>query len=154
MIDIIRLKIANQVLNSFTNCHIHVKKEKIYVKWLTLSGNVKSYFYRCKRGSHYPVWYQHWGYGGNACCALYQLVRWVQHKPVAGISYWEKMAGPNYQLLDQKYVDLLKQNGWPTQVICVKCNQTIDAGKSYDWYDLPKISGPGHYHNCNLEHNV
>lgn len=91
----------------------------------------------------YPIWKRQWPHGGTACQALYQLIRWCQHKPVLPLSQWRWWTSERVRLADDRgpqLVQVLTAGGWPEVVHCVLCGQPVVNG--IDWWDLEGVSGP------------
>ena len=103
-------------------------------RWATKSG-----------GSFYPAWHRHWAHGGTCCMALSQLMRWLQDRPVFGITTWEHWVSPSIGLSggNPSLLQILRDGGYPANQFCVLCGKIIDPKKDgLDWWHLNKISGP------------
>lgn len=92
----------------------------------------------------YPVWHRRWGHGGTCCTALTMLMRWLQDRPVFGISTWEYWLSPTINLAkgDPGLIPLLKAGGYPQEQMCIRCGQEIPKGRGLDWWSLDGKSGP------------
>lgn len=141
-----RIKTANAVLRSFaldTKLRL-CPTGYVLVEWSDSRGAF-SRRWMTRGQDWYPVWHHKWGQGGTATIALSQLVRWVQGKPVMGISTWRHWAHPNCNLLrragdgGQQTIERLLAGGYPSEVPCVLCGDTAHIG---DWWSLNKVSGP------------
>jgi hypothetical protein len=117
------------------------------VEWLNHNGKVYSRRWSVMGGgSLYPVWHHKWAHGGTCCNALSQLIRWLQDRPVFGISTWQYWASPSVRLGDnngQQLLEVLEAGGYPTDHVCVLCNTVISPRTTgLDWWDLGGVSGP------------
>ena len=90
-------------------------------------------------GSLYPVWHGKWAHGGTACMALSMLMRWLQGRPVVGMSTWRGLARPGRKLFEPGAEQTLADAGWPEKARCVLCDRELGR---HDWWDLDGVSGP------------
>ena len=96
----------------------------------------------CNSGG-WPPWSRQWPTGGTGVQALFQLVRWVQERPILPIRTWRYWASDTVKMLPPEAVDKLLAAGWPESVLCVLCKGTIDPPiTGLDWWHLDGVSGP------------
>jgi hypothetical protein len=149
-----RLKTVNEALKIFApNTKIHRGSRGGWtVEWTNHRDKTVRRRWAAHAGSHYPVWHQKWGHGGTCCAALTMLMRWLQDRPVYGISVWRYWTGPGILLGKPALVDLLLEGGWPTESTCVVCDQVIEGPR--DWWSLNGVEGPIclHYQKCERGH--
>jgi hypothetical protein len=114
------------------------------VEWADYRGKQYSRRWAVQRGSDtWPVFHRKWTQGGTGCNALAQLMRWLQDRPVFGISTWQYWVGPSIRLGKPELIDVLLQGGYPADHVCVLCGKTIvPSVDGLDWWSLKGVSGP------------
>ena len=112
------------------------------VEWADWKGRLMRY--RWQAHGFYPVWERKWGHGGTCCMALTTLMRWLQDRPVFGLSTWEYWLSPTIKLAhgNPALLQLLKDGGYPQKQMCVRCGQEIEKSAGLDWWSLNGKSGP------------
>lgn len=141
-----KLVSVNLVLNLMgTNTSVSWVPGKGWVCfWQTWNGKQIERRYQRKGRSEYPVWHAKWGHGGTCCRGLFQLIRWLDNKPVMPLSIWGYWCGPLVKVGPPEIVNILQNAGYPQDAYCVVCGGRIKG--SMDWWDDKKVSGPAHFH--------
>jgi len=144
-----RIETANEVLKSFapgTSLRLSTTGH-VLVEWANRTG-AYSKRWMTRGQDFYPLWKRDWAHGGTACTALAQLVRWVQGKPVLGLSTWRYWAGDRCMLLRQQgdsgaaAIAALQAAGYPEEPACVLCGAQLNKETGCDWWSLEKVAGP------------
>jgi hypothetical protein len=139
-----KIEIANRVLKDFApNTEIVRGATGWKVTWIDWKGKAVSRRWQTRSGQDfYPTWSSKWGYGGTACTALSQLIRWLQDRPVLPLKSWQYWSSPTVKLCSPEAVLLLGEAGYPDRADCVVCGKPIDG--LIDWCHLDGISGACH----------
>ncbi len=135
---------ANEILKTFAaDTSVRLESGYVIVDWTRHGGERLSRRWMTRGQDWYPVWHRHWGHGGTACCALSQLVRWINGRPVYGVAMWKHWASDGVQLLrtgdPSSAITRLIEAGYPLESACVLCGESGHVG---DWWSLGKVSGP------------
>lgn len=139
-----KLKVVNLVISKFAEKTVVEHRDNgWYVTWVVCGKTTTKRWQLLGGGSMYPVWHRKWGHGGTCTTALTQLMRWLQGKPVLPLGTWRYWTGETVKMGDPSIVELLRSAGYPVQVKCVVCGDTIENG--LDWWYLDKVSGPCHF---------
>lgn len=87
-----RLEYAQQILAAFAP-HVRLWQHRGYWFGWHVGGKVVQRRWQTRGGSDYPVWYRVRPFGGTACVACSQLVKWLRGGSLY-LPYWEYVVRP------------------------------------------------------------
>lgn len=135
-----QLKVANEVLATFSPSKISKEPTGWYVEWEVHGVRTKKRWQIQRGNDFFAVWHRKWPGGGTAMTALSQLIRWLRGQPVLPIGTWAYWASDLMRLLPPEAVGDLSEGGYPDHADCVLCGTRL--GGSLDWWSLDGVSGP------------